>query len=60
MNNRLRFLLALIVGLTTVPAGTTAHFKLLEPTSWLEMNQLGDPQKVGPCGGDPKGANESC
>jgi hypothetical protein len=54
MNNRLRFLLALIVGLTTLPAGTTAHFRLLEPTSWIEMNQLGDPQKVGPCGGDPK------
>lgn len=58
MNSRLRFLLALIVGLTTSPAGTTAHFRLLEPTSWLEMNQLGDPQKVGPCGGDPKGQNE--
>jgi len=29
----------------------SAHFKLLEPQSWLEENNLGDPQKLGPCGG---------
>ena len=28
-----------------------AHFKLLEPASWIEENNLGDPQKAGPCGG---------
>ena len=28
-----------------------AHFKLLEPASWIEENPLGDPQKLGPCGG---------
>jgi hypothetical protein len=28
-----------------------AHFKLLEPASWIEENALGDPQKLGPCGG---------
>jgi hypothetical protein len=28
-----------------------AHFKLLEPTSWIVENDLGDPQKLGPCGG---------
>jgi hypothetical protein len=28
-----------------------AHFKLLEPQSWLVENELGDPQKLGPCGG---------
>src|SRR5437868_15246426 len=28
-----------------------AHFKLLEPASWIEENNLGDPQKLGPCGG---------
>ena len=27
------------------------HFSLLEPKSWIEENQLGDPQKLGPCGG---------
>jgi hypothetical protein len=28
-----------------------AHFKLLEPASWLQEDQRGDPQKMGPCGG---------
>jgi hypothetical protein len=28
-----------------------AHFKLLEPTSWLVEDNLGNPQKMGPCGG---------
>jgi hypothetical protein len=34
--------------LTPFAAG---HFKLLEPLGWIEENQLGDPQKLGPCGG---------
>jgi len=28
-----------------------AHFRLLEPQSWLVENDRGDPQKLGPCGG---------
>ena len=28
-----------------------AHFRLLEPVSWLQESQLGDPQKAAPCGG---------
>jgi hypothetical protein len=28
-----------------------AHFRLLEPPSWIAENDLGDPQKLGPCGG---------
>src|ERR1700693_5981329 len=28
-----------------------AHFRLLEPGSWLQEGQNGDPQKMGPCGG---------
>jgi hypothetical protein len=32
------------------PSGI-AHFRLLEPASWIQENQLGDPQKLGPCGG---------
>src|ERR1700691_4951522 len=28
-----------------------AHFRLLEPQGWLVENNLGDPQKLGPCGG---------
>jgi hypothetical protein len=30
---------------------TWAHFRLLEPQSWIVENNLGDPQKLGPCGG---------
>src|SRR5262245_42583950 len=30
---------------------TSAHFKLVEPASWLVENDRGDPQKSGPCGG---------
>lgn len=34
-----------------------AHFTLVEPTSWLvEVNQLGDPQKLAPCGGTSQNA----
>src|SRR5438105_3042781 len=28
-----------------------AHFRLLEPQGWLVESNLGDPQKLGPCGG---------
>jgi len=28
-----------------------AHFRLLEPKSWVVENDLGNPQKPGPCGG---------
>jgi hypothetical protein len=37
--------------LAAAPAVTQAHFRLLEPASWIVENQLGDPQKAGPCGG---------
>ena len=39
---------ALLVALA--PLGI-AHFRLVEPASWIQENQLGDPQKAGPCGG---------
>lgn len=29
----------------------SAHFRLLEPQDWLVQDNLGDPQKLGPCGG---------
>jgi hypothetical protein len=32
-------------------SGASAHFRLLEPASWLIENNRGDPQKAGPCGG---------
>ena len=34
-----------------MPAVIRAHFKLLEPASWLIEDNRGDPQKAGPCGG---------
>jgi hypothetical protein len=45
---------SLLIGCTALavlaPLGY-AHFRLLEPASWIEENNLGDPQKAGPCGG---------
>jgi MYXO-CTERM domain-containing protein len=34
-----------------------AHFKLLKPTAWIVEGETGDPQKQGPCGTDPAGAD---
>ena len=42
---------ALVLGLALIPLSASAHFKLLAPASWIEENQLGDPQKAAPCGG---------
>jgi hypothetical protein len=43
------FLVATVLAFAAQTA--MAHFKLLEPASWLVENDLGDPQKAGPCGG---------
>ena len=37
-----------------LPHALQAHFKLLEPASWIVENERGDPQKAAPCGADPK------
>ena len=34
-----------------MPVVMHAHFKLIEPASWLIEDERGDPQKAGPCGG---------
>jgi hypothetical protein len=34
-----------------IAPAVNAHFKLLEPASWLVEDDKGDPQKLGPCGG---------
>jgi len=44
-----RLLLAGLIAI--VPVTATAHFKLIEPASWLVESDRGDPQKTGPCGG---------
>jgi hypothetical protein len=45
--------LALCAGFAAlaIPAMGQAHFILEAPASWIQENQLGDPQKMGPCGG---------
>ena len=41
-----------LVGAVVIAAQTmSAHFKLMEPASWLIESDRGDPQKSGPCGG---------
>ncbi len=43
-----------LLALGSIAVGTpyaAAHFRLLEPQGWLVENNLGDPQKAGPCGG---------
>ena len=32
-------------------AGAHAHFYLEAPASWIEQDEMGDPQKIAPCGG---------
>ena len=42
----------LLIGVLAMLAqSASAHFKLLEPASWLVESDRGDPQKAGPCGG---------
>jgi len=57
MNRFPRLLLGALIA-AALPASMSAHFKLLEPAGWVTEDQRGDPQKLGPCGGDPKGQNE--
>lgn len=42
---------AAVAAVTLVPQYAGAHFKLLAPESAIVENDLGDPQKMGPCGG---------
>jgi hypothetical protein len=50
---KLRLAAALAMGAIglAAPGAASAHFILMEPASWIEENPLGDPQKLGPCGG---------
>ena len=51
MNTLTRLALVSAVLVTAVPGVTHAHFRLMEPASWLIEDDRGDPQKSGPCGG---------
>lgn len=44
-------LLIALSGCAVLAPLASGHFRLLAPASWIEENQLGDPQKLGPCGG---------
>lgn len=46
-----RLLLVLAGFAIAMQPATYAHFRLLEPASWIVENERGDPQKAGPCGG---------
>ncbi|HET9955442.1 MAG TPA: SCE4755 family polysaccharide monooxygenase-like protein [Polyangiaceae bacterium] len=43
--------------LTVAPAG--AHFKLEAPDAWAEQDNLGNPQKAGPCGERDSGTTDT-
>jgi hypothetical protein len=43
--------LAIAAACAITAAEANAHFKLLEPASWIEEDDRGDPQKLAPCGG---------
>jgi hypothetical protein len=51
MKNSLRLFLAVMFVTAVAQSAMAAHFKLLEPASWLMEDDRGDPQKAGPCGG---------
>lgn len=51
MNASTRWALLSACFFAVAPTVTHAHFKLIEPPSWLIEDDRGDPQKSGPCGG---------
>ncbi len=51
MANRFRSAVLLAALAAAAPTLVSAHFRLIEPASWLIENERGDPQKTGPCGG---------
>ena len=58
MTYSVRFLLVLgVLGFAAQPV-SEAHFTLVEPASGLIEDERGDPQKLGPCGGNPNRENE--
>ena len=49
MRNSVCFAIGAVVLLA--PSAASPHFVLLEPTNLLVQNEIGDPQKLAPCGG---------
>ena len=50
MNVRISLIAVTAVG-TLFATPADSHFKLLEPASWINEDDRGDPQKLEPCGG---------
>ena len=48
MRARILFVVVAVASLSSV---ADAHFVLVSPAASLVQNRLGDPQKIGPCGG---------
>jgi hypothetical protein len=46
-----RFFVLIAALATVAQPAMYAHFRLLEPASWIVEDNRGDPQKSGPCGG---------
>ena len=46
-----RFAVLPVIAIAIAAPFAGAHFKLIEPQSWLVEADNGDPQKLGPCGG---------
>jgi hypothetical protein len=40
-----------VVAAAGLSGAAEAHFVLVQPAASLMQNRLGDPQKIGPCGG---------
>ena len=57
---KLRYAAAIAAGSVALaaPAAVWAHFILQTPKSWIVENNLGDPQKAGPCGGTSQAAGQ--
>jgi hypothetical protein len=54
MKRSVRVVLALAAAAAAAtPSVLEAHFKLLEPASWIVESERGDPQKAAPCGAVP-------
>lgn len=57
MAKRKTLIILAAAGAAFVALPAAAHFILMEPNSWIVENQLGDPQKNGPCGESANKAN---
>ncbi len=51
MKNKLLLQIGIATAIGLLASTANAHFKLLEPASWIEEDDRGDPQKMAPCGG---------